>query len=375
MDFDILSQLRNFVQDFPVLGNYDLLQRVVIVCGYAVLAKVFDLFLVRALVRMAQKTKMHFDDFLIDFCHRPFLFSIVLVGVLHACSIEPSLPHIWDLILPNTSKSMIVVVWWLAVFNGLGRAEIGEASRILGGRRIDTDLFHLLKNVFRILSLFFSILWVLLIWEVNLSPLFASAGIVGIAIALAAKDTLANFFGGISIFMDRAYKVGEYIILESGERGEVVAVGIRSTKIQTRDDIMITIPNGIMANSKIINESAPQPRFRIRLDVGVAYGTDLDQVEELLLGVAAANRQVVREPAPRVRVRAFGESSVDFQLLLWILDPREKGLQTHLLLKEIYGVFRDNGVTIPFPQRDVHLRDVSSGGSAHPGTAPPPIND
>ena len=278
------------------------------------------------------------------------------MGVLHACSVDPQLPRLSGLIIPNGSKTLLLIVWWAAISSSLSKTSLEETSRIFGGRNIDPDIFLLFKNVSRILILFFTILWILLIWEVNLAPLFASAGIIGIAIALAAKDTLANFFGGISVFMDRAYKVGEYIILESGERGEVVEVGIRSTKILTRDDVMIIIPNGIMANSKIINESAPQPRFRIRLDIGVAYGTDLDMVEDLLLKVADENNQVVKQPAPRVRLRTFGDSAVNFQLLLWIRDPREKGRQTHFLLKEVYRCFDENGVSIPFPQRDVYVR-------------------
>lgn len=356
MDISVFQQLDGFLRGLPLLQEYALLERLAIVIFYAILAKVFDLIIIRALRRVAQKTSMHFDDFLIDFFHRPFLATVILLGVLHACSVEPPLPGLANFIVPNLSETLILIVWCGAIFNSLSKTEIEQAKRILGGRNIDTDIFLLFKNVSRILVLFFTILWILLIWEVNLSPLFASAGIVGIAVALAAKDTLANFFGGISVFMDRAYKVGEYIILESGERGEVVEVGIRSTKMQTRDDVMITIPNGIMANSKIINESAPQPRFRIRLDIGVAYGTDLDMVEDLLMQVADENNQVVKQPAPRVRLRTFGDSAVNFQLLLWIRDPREKGRQTHLLLKEVYRVFNENEVTIPFPQSDVYIK-------------------
>jgi MscS family membrane protein len=357
MDFTFYHKLDVFLLRFPLFQQYDLLERLAIVLIYVILAKILDLILIRSLRRVSLKTRMHFDDFLIDFFHRPFLVTVILLGVLHACSVDPPLPHLSALIIPNLSKTLIILAWWGAFSNSLSKTDIEEAIRILGGRHIDTDIFLLFKNVTRILILFFAILWILLIWKVNLAPLFASAGIVGIAIALAAKDTLANFFGGISVFMDRAYKVGEYIILESGERGEVVEVGIRSTKIQTRDDVMITIPNGIMANSKIINESAPQPRFRIRLDIGVAYGTDLDMVEDLLLQVAGENNQVVKQPSPRVRLRTFGDSAVNFQLLLWIRDPREKGRQTHLLLKEIYRCFTENNVSIPFPQRDVYIRE------------------
>jgi MscS family membrane protein len=356
MDFFFLHKLDAYLDTFPLLQQYDILERLVIVIIYALLAKVIDLILIRSLKSLAKKTRMHFDDYLINFFHRPFLVTIVLVGVLHASSVDPQLPRLYGIIIPGISKSLILLVWWGAISRSLSTTSLEDASHILGGKHIDPDIFLLFKNVSRILILFFTILWILLIWKVNLSPLFASAGIIGIAIALAARDTLANFFGGVSVFMDRAYKVGEYIILDSGERGEVVEVGIRSTKIKTRDDVMITIPNGIMANTKIINESAPQPRFRIRLDIGVAYGTDLDLVEELLLQVVDENNQVVKQPAPRLRLRTFGDSAVNFQLLLWIHDPREKGRQTHLLLKEVYRCFNENAISIPFPQRDVYVK-------------------
>ena len=355
IDLSFFSELDAFLERFPLLVQYDLLERLIIVLVYALLAKVLDLVLMRALRGIARRTKMHFDDYLLDFFHTPFLTTVALLGVLHACTVEPQLPEIYGIIIPGLSKSFILVVWWWAFSSSLSNTSLEEAIRVVGGKHIDPDIFLLFKNVSRILLLFFTILWILLIWKVNLSPLFASAGIIGIAIALAAKDTLANFFGGISVFMDRAYKVGEYIILDTGERGEVVEVGIRSTKIQTRDDVLITIPNSLMANSRIINESAPQPRFRIRLDIGVAYGSDLDQIEELLLQVADENNQVVKQPAPRVRLRYFGDSAVNFQLLLWIRDPREKGRQTHLLLKEVYKSFYANDISIPFPQREVRV--------------------
>ncbi|MBU4230091.1 MAG: mechanosensitive ion channel family protein, partial [Proteobacteria bacterium] len=220
------------------------------------------------------------------------------------------------------------------------------------------DLFLLLKNVVRVIVIVSALIWLLSIWNVNLAPLFASAGIAGIAVALAAKDSLANFFGGISIFADKTFKVGDYIIIDDAQRGEVVEIGVRSTRIMTRDDVLITIPNSILANSKIVNESAPIPRFRIRVPVGVAYGSDLEKVEAVLLAVAAENPAVVKEPEARVRLRAFGSSSVDFELLCWVADPRLKGLEIHNLLKGIYAAFAAHAIAIPFPQQDVHIKGL-----------------
>ncbi len=142
----------------------------------------------------------------------------------------------------------------------------------------------------------------------------ASAGIVGLALSFAAKDTLSNLFAGVSIIMDAPYKEGDYIILETGERGQVTEIGLRSTRILTRDDVEITIPNGIIGNGKIINEAGgPPSQHRIRAAVGVAYGSDIDQVMEVLVAVAIAHPEVLSIPEPRVRFRTFGDFALNFE--------------------------------------------------------------
>jgi MscS family membrane protein len=192
-------------------------------------------------------------------------------------------------------------------------------------------------------------------WKINITPLLASAGIAGVAVALAAKETLSNFFGGVTVLLDQPYRVGDYIILDSGERGEVAEIGLRSTRIVTRDDVQVSIPNSVITNTKVINESAPVPRFRVRIKVGVAYGTDVDQVEEVLLSVAGDNPLVVTKPEPRVRFRIFGDSSLNFELLCWAHRPHDKGRIIHQLNRAIYKAFDQAGIVIPFPQRDVYV--------------------
>jgi len=309
------------------------------------------------LKRTFGKVKNDLESYLFFCIRKPLVLTIILLGLLHTFSVVPTLNSLYDIIYPRVIKTLILFIWCITILRNLNKLTEKKIRLLLHRKSVDKDLFFLFRNVTRILVVFLTILWVLIIWKIDLTPIFASAGIAGIAIALAAKDTLANFFGGISIYMDRAYKVGDYVILETGERGEVVEVGIRSTKIKTRDDILITIPNSIMANSKIINESAPVPCFRIHIDVAVAYGTDLDRVEELLQQIANKNSRVVRQPSSRVRIRLFGNSAIHLQLLLWINDPRDKGLVTHNLLKTIHDSFLRDGITIPFPQREILVRN------------------
>ena len=344
-----------FFDQFAIFNEVIILKRLFIVFIYAILAKGADIFIDRVLKILAAKTKITFDDKLINFLHVPICWTVFWIGVLHALSIQ-SLLEPWETVLPQIAESIILIIWLFAMIRIFNWMTEYYMSRAHERGKISKDLFMLLKNVIRIIVLVAGLLWLLGIWQVDLTPFFASAGIAGIAVALAAKDTLANFFGGISIFMDRTYKVGEYIILDSGERGEVVEIGIRSTRIKTRDDVIVNIPNSIMANSKIINESAPIPRFRIRVPVGVAYGSNLEKVEEILLAVTNANENIEKYPEPRVRLRTFADSSVNFQLLCWVKDPRDKGLQTHNLLKAAYNAFDEQGITIPFPQRDIHIK-------------------
>ncbi|MBU1138660.1 MAG: mechanosensitive ion channel family protein [Proteobacteria bacterium] len=188
------------------------------------------------------------------------------------------------------------------------------------------------------------------------TAVFASAGIAGVAVALAARETLANFFGGVSIFLDRPFRAGDYIVLDSGERGEVKAVGMRSTRLQTRDDVLITIPNSVITNLKIVNQSKPQQDFRIRIKIGVAYTSDLEKVEKVLEDVARNNAMVMKTPAPRVRLRTFGDFSINFELLVWASRPQERGRLTHELSKAIFYRFKEEGIEIPFPQWDIHMR-------------------
>jgi MscS family membrane protein len=249
----------------------------------------------------------------------------------------------------------IANVAWLILLLGAGFTEVLISSPRLRPRNIDPNLTRLICKLFTWILLFLFIWNVSAYLGVSFTAVFASAGIAGVALALAARETLGNFFGGISILMDRPFKTGDYIVLESGERGMVVNVGMRSTRIVTRDDIQIAIPNGIITNTKVVNESAPQPRFRIRIRVGVAYGSDIDRVEQILLAAAAGNQLVSPTPEPRVRFRAFGDSALDFELLCWARRPHDKGRLVHELNQTIYKSFEAEGIQIPFPQRDVHL--------------------
>jgi len=319
-----------------------------------VFAKFIDILVDKVFRKFARFTKSDVDDLIIDAIHRPIYLTIILIGCTLVIAYLEASPEI-IFYVNNTLYSIIAIIWTITTIK-IGNIIIGnvlyKASDVTGLRK---DIIPLIENVFKIGLIGGTLMIVLSIWKINVTPLLASAGIVGVAIAIAAKDTLSNFFGGISIFMDRPYKIGDYIIIEGGERGEVAAIGVRSTRIMTRDDVLITIPNSVIANSKIINESAPIPNFRVRIAISVAYGSDIDLVEKILLEIASANENILPEPDPRVRFREFGDSALNFELLCWVRKPALRGRVVHELNSAIYKKFGDFGITIPLPQRDLHI--------------------
>ncbi len=326
----------------------------VAVLACVVLAKIADLFVNKVLRRFTRFTSTEIDDRVIDLSHYPLFFTIVLLGLLNAVTY---LVHDENTVFyaRGVTYSLITLIWTVALMRIsrlFVRYAVNKVSDVTG---LGRDIIPLVENVAKIAIIVASLSVILSYWKINLTPLIASAGIAGAAVAFAAKDTIANFIGGISVFVDKPFKIGDYIVLDRGERGEVVDIGIRSTRIKTRDDILITIPNSVIANTKIINESAPIPRFRVRIPVSVAYGSDIDLVEKTLLDISGENENVLDDPPPRVRFREFGDSALRFELLCWAREPALRGRTVHEINSAIYWRFREYGIKIPFPQRDVHV--------------------
>ena len=141
-------------------------------------------------------------------------------------------------------------------------------------------------------------------------------------------------------------------------------IGIRSTRMLTRDDVEVTIPNSIMGNSKVINQSGgPHTKMRIRVAVGVAYGSDIDKVKKVLSSVAEDSSDVCEFPSPRVRFRTFGASSLDFELLVWIDNPELRGRVLDNLNSTIYKRFLDESIEIPFTKQDIYIKELPTFNS------------
>ncbi|MBI4962409.1 MAG: mechanosensitive ion channel [Desulfomonile tiedjei] len=186
--------------------------------------------------------------------------------------------------------------------------------------------------------------------------LVAGLGVGGLAVALAGREALSNLIGTVIILLDQPFKLGDFIVVGDGDIGTVTEIGIRSTRIRTRDGILVSIPNSNVVNMKIVNESAPVSEARIHVPFGTAYGSSVQQVDEAVLAACKKCEYVVFDPAPSVRLMRFGDSSIEFELLVWIVQPEFRNRATNQLNRAINEEFRKQGIVMPFPQRDVRIR-------------------
>lgn len=338
-----------FLQDYPLL-----LVVIMVTLGYFV-GKAIQWGMQASLSHAAKRTTSKIDDSLVLFLTAPVVQTTVilsLVATVKAFNFGEAI----DWVVVRLLFTILIFLW--------GRAWFRATSLAIGAMSKDSDRFEMFqprtRPLFEMvikLVLFSFLVWLFMaLWDIDGTAWLASAGVIGIAVGFAARDTLANLISGVSIIADAPYKLGDYIVLDTGERGVVTELGMRSTRLMTRDDVEISIPNAVMGNAKITNESGgPGIEHRIRIPVGVAYGTLPEKVLEVMEEVARENQLILDLPAPRVRMRGFGASSLDFELLGWIKYPEQRGITKHQLLLRLEERFREEEITIPFQQHDVHI--------------------
>ncbi len=351
---DFFQQTQTWAQ---LLGPNIYLQATAIAVAFIIAGKIADLLISRVIAGIVSRSQTDFDDNLVSLLHRPVFVTFVLVGLALA-TVRLELGESPAFLTLGVLKTIAIVIWY-SFSRSLIQIILSALSRGTGASKLHESMLPLLNNVFRVIALALAVYFAFLSWQVDVTAWLASAGIVGLALSFAAKDTLSNLFAGASIIADAPYKTGDFITLDSGERGMVTYIGLRSTRILTRDDIEITVPNGIIGNAKIINEAGgPSAKHRIRIPIGVAYGSDIDKVIAVLRAIADDHDEVCDLPEPRVRFRHFGESSLDFELLCWIDRPVDRGRMIHELNCAVYKSFQTESIEIPFPQRDLHVKSI-----------------
>jgi len=226
--------------------------------------------------------------------------------------------------------------------------------------KVDDIIFDLLSKFSGAIIYATAVILALDVLGINVMPFIAGAGVAGIAIGFAAKDTLSNLIAGVLLIIDRPFEIGDRIEVWSAPAGsatwgDVIDIGLRATKIKTTDNIIIIIPNNEIMTRDIVNYTSISTKIRVRINVGVAYDTDIEKAKELIKDVAGQAAWISKEPPPKVVVRNFGESSVDLQLRVWIDNARKRMDTISYITDKIKAAFDKNGIEIPYPKRDITL--------------------
>lgn len=353
----MLEQFQTYIA--PILesfGDSPMIQAAMVVLISFVIASIFKYIVIAGLKKIIARSSINLANGFWALLHGPIYYTVLLVGLSSALSIlKPNYLFVWLSIL--TSIGMLI--WTLFLLKGNRVLLQSLALHPTRFQSVNHKTLPLFQNILNIVIIVLSVYLIFSIWNIDMTAWLASAGIVGIAVGFAAKDTLANLFSGVFIMADAPYKVGDYVVLDSGERGEITHIGLRSTRMLTRDDVEITIPNSVIGNTKIVNESGgPHEKSRCRLPVGVSYDTDIDLVRALLMKIANNDNSICKDPEPRVRFRRFSGSSLDFELLVWIDKPAIKGRIIDILNSEILKEFRANNIEIPYAKQDLYIKEM-----------------
>jgi len=358
------------IQEIMQVFDEPVIRAAAVFVGSIVLAFIIEIVAARVLLKLAQRTTTTLDDLLVAVLRRPLFYSTIFVGVSRSLRIMEVAPHTLELI--NSCLGTAATVLWMAAVTRIGAALLAAMARNARPHSIlqpaSLPIFDILLKV---MVVGLAIYLVMLAWGVDVTTWVASAGVVGIAVGFAAKDSLANLFAGIFIIADAPYKIGDFIVFEDGLRGRVTDIGFRSTRILTRDDIEINIPNHIIGNQKVVNETGgPYTKARVPVPVSVAYGSNIDRVYEVLRRCAPGTPHVVPEPAPNVYFLEFGASGLEFALMVWIDDPALKEVVIDELNARIYRALGAAKIEIPYSKHDVYIKQFPGKQASQPEPEP-----
>ena len=322
-------------------------------------AKIVDIIFSLIFKHLVKTTKTTLDDKILQLLHKPIFYSILFVGFI--LSIKTiALPEYVEFVLVGCFKTVTTIIWLFVISKILVMSMDWASRQTASSNILQKNTLPLFNNLGKIGIGLFGAYLIFLSWDININGILASAGVLGVVLGLAAKDTVSNFFAGIFLMADAPFKEGDYILLDTGERGYVKKMGLRSTRFMTRDDIEITIPNSVIAASKIVNESGgPGETERVRVNIQIAYKTDIEKVKTILVNIAKKNENVLKLPEPRVRFREFADHGLRLQLLFWIHKPEIRGRTVDSVNTEIYKTFEEHNILIPFPTMNVLMPNES----------------
>ena len=339
--------------------NY-LLAAIAVIAGFviAILART----VVRWLKVKAEETETKWDDIIIAAIGTPLQVTIIAVAVYVALTFLGIMP----LNYPGILDDQIISAFWIVMGAWIISSFLHDIILVYGhefAEKSESDwddrLVELFELIVKYVVWFAALMLILATFRVDITPFLAGAGIAGLALALAAQDIISNFFGGAIITVDKPFRVGDRIKVDT-HYGDVISIGPRSTRLKTLENQIITIPNNKITTNVITNYSEPDVKLRMAIPVPVAYGTDVEKVRRVLLDIARDAIEhtgyLLPDPAPTVFLLEFGDSSLKFILYVWARKYNLPDEVHDTINRAIARRFAEEGIEIPFPQLEVRMK-------------------
>ncbi|MEU7164784.1 mechanosensitive ion channel family protein [Streptomyces morookaense] len=329
-----------------------------VVAGIAVAAGLAAALVLRVILRWlaerARRTRWNGDDIIVDLLRTSVPWATVAAGVAAGAAALP-LNHT----VGHTVNQVLEVVVIFTVTLTVARVVGGLVHSVAQSRSGVAGSATIFVNITRIAVLAMGFLIVLQTLGISIAPLLTALGVGGLAIALALKDTLANLFAGVHILVSKTVQPGDYIRLSSGEEGYVVDINWRNTVVEQLAKNLVIIPNGKLAGTNMINFSRPEQKLSVTVQVGVAYDSDLEEVERITIEVAEGVMKdvtgAVPDHEPAVRFHTFGDSRIGFTVILGVGEFSDKYRIKHEFIKRLHQRYRAEGIRVPAPERTVSL--------------------
>jgi len=346
--------MKAFTDVFQFIWDNDYLRFLLITFFSFIAAFLIKLIVTKILKPLAHRTKTKIDDLVVKSISSIIFYFILFLGI------KIGFQHfeIENPFLGNVIDSFIIfgiLLFVLRIIDIISEKFLKEwkvKTRTTADERMIPLLQKILKAVVIILAVFF----ILTSWNVNITPLLTGAGIAGLALGLAVKEPIANILGGLQLVLDKTFKAGDKVELESGEIGVILDIGLRSTKLRTYDNETIHIPNGYLANAKIKNFTQPDVSIRVNVHFSVEYGSDTEKVRNVILSTLSQINTLLSEPEPQVQFLNMNDFSLDFVARAWVKEYTDAYAAKLTMTDEIYKALGQAKIGIPFPTRTVYTK-------------------
>lgn len=364
-------------EGWSLLNDYSYLRAgILIVIGYFV-ARLLSTHIPQLIIKLAQKVNFGLGEEIAKLT-RPLIFQVVFLASIGVVASLLELPKIQSFIALASIKSLIIIFLILFIYKVI-KLFLERLAEKGSGDDDDASLIQpatlpLFENIALLFLALGGIHQVFGVWNVDMTALLASAGIAGLAIGMASKDTLSDVIAGILILTDAPYRVGDVIQI-GAQVGTVTSIGIRSTRIVTKDNVGITVPNGKMGASDVINESsAKDTSLRIKLSISAAYGVDPTIIRDILITAANETKQVQKDKKISAVLSDFQQDKITFTLLCWVSEPTLKSGALSALREKIYIHFLKDNIPISAPdRREIAITEQANLKQEVSITAIPPL--